>query len=786
MRLPVDEHIPAILEAIRNGENVVIEAAPGAGKTTRVPPALLSVCAGNIIVLEPRRIAARMAARRVADEMGVRLGAEVGYQVRFEEVASQSTRLRYVTEGVLTRRMITDPALRGVSLVVLDEFHERHIDTDLALALLRRLQLGPRPELRLVVMSATLDAEPVARFLGGARRVRSEGRLFPIEVEYAPSSSAPLEEQVARAVERALVALPNQTPANGDVLVFLPGAAEIGRARSSLEPLARKHGLLVTPLHGDLSAAEQDLAVQRSAQRKVILSTNIAESSVTIDGVTAVVDSGLARIASDSPWTGLPSLHVAKISKASAEQRAGRAGRTAPGRVIRLYPREDFARRPEFDIPEIRRRELSQTVLDLNAMGVRDLEWFEPPPAGAWDAAVRLLELLDAKGEAGSAMARLPLHPRLARLVVEAERRGAAEEGCRAAAVLSAGERLNERASRHDSPSDILLLMESNWQRNTGRVFEQLKRFVKTSGRRQVPAEARNQLSSDEAIGLAVLAAFPDRLARRRAGRDLVLASGPAVLAESSVCRAPLMVAVDVEERRDRGVPLVRLASAVEPEWLIDLFPDRVEERRGVEWNRGAERVEAVDAILFDGLVIEETRGSMPDAEAAARLLAEMALEADVGKVVEREALAQFLARADFARLRVDVPAALTELCVGRRSFAELAAADLLGVLAARLLPVRLDEVAPARLKLPSGRSAKVEYAIGQTPWVSSRLQDFFGMRETPRIGGVPLVVHLLAPNQRPVQVTVDLAGFWERLYPQVRRELSRRYPRHAWPEKPV
>ncbi len=707
-----------------------------------------------------------MAARRVAEQMGVRLGAEVGYQVRFEEVASKATRLRFVTEGVLTRRMVTDPQLRGVSIVVLDEFHERHIDTDVALALLRRLQLTTRPELRLVVMSATLDAEPVARFLGNARRLRSEGRLFPIEVEYAPTTSAPLEHQVVTAVERL--------PGSGDVLVFLPGAAEIGRTRRALEPFARKAGLLVTPLHGDLSPAEQDLAVQPSAQRKVILSTNIAESSVTIEGVTAVVDSGLARIASDSPWTGLPSLHVGKISKAAADQRAGRAGRTAPGRVIRLYPREDFARRAEFDTPEIRRRELSQTVLDLNAMGVKDLAWFEAPPGDAWDAAVRLLDRLGATGETARAMARLPLHPRLARLVVEAERRGAGEKGCAAAAVLSAGERLNGRG--HDSPSDVLLLMENDWQPNTRRVFDQLRRQVKTRG------------TSDEALGLAVLAAFPDRLARRRSGLELVLAggAGAASLAETSVCRSSLLVAVDVEERRDRGVPLVRLASAVEPEWLIELFPDQVEERSAIEWNRTAERVDAVDAIVFDGLMIDETRGAVPDAEAASRLLAEKALEADIGKFVDREALVQFLARAGFASATYDVEGTLAELCMGRRSFAELAAAGLITALEAKLLPMRLDQVAPTRLKLPSGRLAKVEYAAGQTPWVSSRLQDFFGMKETPRVNGVPLVVHLLAPNQRPVQVTVDLAGFWERLYPQVRRELSRRYPRHAWPEKPV
>lgn len=784
--LPIDEHVPAVVAAVRAGRNVVVEAAPGAGKTTRIPPALLDADAGRVLVLEPRRIAARMAARRVAEEMGERLGATVGYQVRFEESGGRDTRLWFLTEGVLTRRMVADSDLRGVGVVVLDEFHERHLDTDLALALLRRLQRTSRPDLRIVVMSATLDAEPVARFLGADTvRIRSEGRLFPIDVEYAPSTSAPLEEQVARAVEKL---------GRGDTLVFLPGAAEIRRAARALEPAARRDGWMIAPLHGDLSPEEQDRAVAPADRRKIILATNIAESSITIDGVTAVVDSGLARVASDSPWTGLPSLHVARISKASATQRAGRAGRTAPGRVIRLYPAEDFARRQEFDVPEIRRRELSQLVLDLNAMEigtVGELQWLEAPPEASWDAARRLLDRLGAHGQLAIEMAKLPLHPRLGRLVVEAERRGVGMRGCAAAAALSTGERV-AAGGKHDAPSDVLLLAESDWQvPATRRVYEQLSRRMKRD-------RVGGGVDADVALGLAVLAAFPDRLARRsREGRELVLAGGggSAQLAEESVCRkSPLLVAVDVEERRDRGVPLVRVASAVEPEWLIELFVEGIEERRDVEWNRTAERVESVDRVVFDGLVIEETRGRMPDPERASKLLAEKALEADIGRFVDRDELAQFLARVDFAashskmpRLGMeDVRSTLAELAEGRRSLGELESAGLMAALEAKLLPLRLDDVAPSRLRLAGGRNAKVEYAIGQTPWVKSRLQDFFGMKDTPRVQGVPLVVHLLAPNQRPVQMTSDLAGFWERLYPQVRRELGRRYPRHNWPEKPV
>ncbi len=379
--LPVDRILPDVVASLGRTPNLVIEAPAGAGKTTRVPPALLNLMRGNVLVLEPRRIAARLAARRVAEERGEKIGDTVGYQVRFEEVAGPRTRLRFLTEGVLTRRLLSDPRLEGVGAVVLDEFHERHLETDLALALLKRLQSTARRDLKLVVMSATLEADPVARYLSECPIARSEGRLFELSITHLPYSPKPLEEQVSGVLESLL-----DEKHKGDILVFLPGAAEIRRAARACEAVARRHGLLLLPLHGDLSPEEQDRAVSPASQRKVILSTNVAESSVTIDGVTAVIDSGLARIATDSPWTGLPTLHVGRVSRASATQRAGRAGRTAPGRVIRLYTQEDFLRRPEHDTPEIMRRELSQLCLDLRAMGVRDLEWPDAPPAAALNA----------------------------------------------------------------------------------------------------------------------------------------------------------------------------------------------------------------------------------------------------------------------------------------------------------------------------------------------------------------------------------------------------------------
>ncbi len=734
MNLPIDPLLPQIVDALRASKRLVIEAPPGAGKTTRVPPALLAF--GDVLVLEPRRLAVRMAARRVASEMKESVGETVGYQVRFEDVTGPGTRLRYLTEGVLTRRMLSDPALSGTGVVILDEFHERHLDSDLALALVNRL------DLRVVVMSATLDAGPIARYLGGCPVLRSAGKLFNLRIDYTPHSAAPLEEQVAGAMERLM-----KEGLDGDVLVFLPGAAEIRRVARALE---RFH-LLVVPLHGDLSPAEQDRAVAPAGRPKVILSTNVAESSITIEGVTAVIDSGLARVAVDSPWTGLPSLNIQRVSQASATQRAGRAGRTAPGRVIRLYTAEDFHRRPASDPPEIRRRELSQLVLQLRAMNLEQIEWLEAPPETALAAANSLLDRLGATPD----MAELPLPPRLAKLVLEAARRGVPARGCAAAAVLSAGEW---------GSSDLLTLMEAEWQPQTQRVFDQLRRLI--------PGRDR---AGDPDLLQSVLAAFPDRVARHRRDGELLLASGGS--ARFPECHHEFLVALDIEQRRDRGLPLVRLAAPIEPEWLLDSAVARTT----LEWNRTAERVEQVTALLYDQLVLEETRSPAADSEEAAELLAEKALETDIGRFADRDALDQLRARATFAGIEIDVPRALRGLCRGRSSFAELAAANLI----AALRPPRLDQIAPERLRLPGGRQVTVHYETGKPPWIESRLQDFFGVRATPRIGDVPVVVHLLAPNRRPVQVTTDLAGFWERLYPQVRRELSRRYPKHSWPEKP-
>jgi len=803
--LPIDSLLPGIVASLRRTPNLAIEAPPGAGKTTRVPPALLAAGFGDVLVLQPRRIAARLAARRVAVEMGESLGETVGYQVRFEQFCGPRTRLRFLTEGVLTRRLLSDPRLNGVGAVVLDEFHERHLEGDLALALLRRLQQTARPDLRLVVMSATLahndDAAvgggiPVATALDGCPVLRSEGRLFPLEIEYTPHSAAALEELVAEAVDGLV-----KTQPDGDILVFLPGAFEIRRAQRALAGLAARKDLLLAPLYGDLSPEEQDRAIQPAAQRKVILSTNVAESSVTIEGVRAVVDSGLQRVAKDSPWTGLPRVEVQRIARASATQRAGRAGRTAPGRAIRLYSQDDFLRRSEHDEPEILRRELTELCLHLHVAGIArplDLDWLDAPPADAIAKAEELLRRLRAVDKdgritpLGRKMAALPLHPRLAALAYAADELGAGQEGCIAAAALSTGQRLPDTPP-HATPTDLELIVEQRPEPRLRQVEQQLRRLVhpRTDGNR-------------DGLRRALLRAFPDRVAARRKDLELRMVGGvPVQQARNSSVRQPaLLVLAEIEERPDLGDPIARLVCAIEPEWLLDEFPEFVTDRDSVEWNRTAERVERVSSLLYGDLVIDESRGGEPDAVQAAELLAKKALEAGLHRFTDMDALAGLRARVAFACEHaplkpiddVTIEAALRDSCYGLASLRDLEQATGHGAFLHQLVDAlgpgaqrQLDEIAPERIRLPSGHHARVHYAAGQTPWVGSRLQDFFGLRDTPRIarGAVSVVVHLLAPSQRPVQTTQDLAGFWERLYPQLRKELSRRYPRHAWPEDP-
>ena len=848
--LPIDPLLPGIVDTVRRTRRLVLEAPPGAGKTTRVPSALLDagVAGGrDVVVLQPRRLAARMAARRVADERGERLGDAVGFQVRFDRVGGDGTRLWFVTEGVLARRLLTDPTLAGVGAVVLDEFHERHLAADVALAQLKRLQGHARPDLALVVMSATLDAEPVARYLDDAPRVRSEGRAFPVEIEHLDRrDDRPLETQVAAALGRLC-----DGGLAGDVLVFLPGAAEIRRCADAVRGLAAHHGLVVLPLHGDLPPDEQDRAVRRADRRKVVLSTNVAETSVTIDGVVAVIDAGLARIASFAPWSGLPTLRTEPVARAALAQRAGRAGRTRPGRCLRLLSRADHDARPAFERPEVARLDLAETVLELRAAGddPAAFPWFERPPEAALAAADALLARLGATGpdgavtDAGRRMLRFPLHPRLARLLVEAEARGVAEEGAVVAALLAerdvrrgtrTGGRARVAASRDVDAghSDLLARLDAfdeaaalrfqpgpcadrgldaGAARAVDRVRAQLEGLLRRGprgagpdGRRASRPGPSTAADLEAALAACALVAYPDRVGKRRRpdGPELLLAGGgTATLAEESVVRdAAFVVAVDAEER-PRGDPLVRTAVAVSPEELVDAFPARVREEVVARFVADGERVEAVRRTVYEGLALEEVRVPASAAPEAAAVLAAEARRAGARRFADDGALDALLARAAFAATHapgvgleaLDEAAAgraLEALCAGRASFAELRDADLVGALVGALpsaARAALEALAPERVRLHGGFSPRVTYAPGRPPFVEAPLQDFFGQTDGPRVAGgrVPVTLHLLAPNRRPVQVTTDLAGLWDRHYEGVRRELSRRYPRHAWPDDP-
>jgi ATP-dependent helicase HrpB len=743
---------------------VVLQAEPGAGKTTGVPPALLPDLPDGtyMVVLEPRRLAARLAAERVAAALHEPVGRRCGYQVRHESRRGPETRILFATEGILLRRLVGDATLQGTWLVALDEFHERHLSTDVCLALLRRLQLGRRPDLRLLVMSATLDTAWVADYLGGCPVLSVPGRPFPLQIHHLPAPSArPLEEQVAAAV---------QSTTGGHVLAFLPGAAEIRKSQQACAGL----GLEVRMLHGDLPLSEQEAAVSLATRRRLVLATNVAETSVTVPGVTNVIDSGLARIMRYSVWSGLPRLEVDRISQAAATQRAGRAARTAPGQVWRLYTQADLAIRPAFETPEVRRADLAEILLLLLATDSTDLDWFEPPSDEQMAAAQDLLSWLgavDADGvtELGRRLLAWPVHPRLGRVIFAADDLGVGGDGRLAAALLSGrdlstGVDLMERL-QHPSPEVL--------------------RLARTLGRGESGPHHAERLQR------AMLAGFPDRVGYRPRPRDatvLLAGGGSADLGGDMAW----FVALDVEERRDRGRharTMIRLASAIEPDWLLEAYLERVTEVRGLAFQQ--DRVALRDVLQWGALPLEDrTRPAPPGPERAA-LLAEAAWR---GALHQHPTVEAWLARWRFTAgpevtdtLFQD---ALREVCDDRSTLGEVREAiehgALTEALARRLDPGRrLDRAAPATVHLPRRPRVPVHYERDRAPWLASRLQDFFGLRQGPRVGDVPLVLHLLAPNGRAVQVTDDLAGFWQRTYPQVRQELRRRYPRHAWPENP-
>jgi ATP-dependent helicase HrpB len=834
IHLPVDDILPELATALARHRSLVLTAPPGSGKTTRVPPALMESFGGEILVLEPRRLAARVAAGYIASERGERVGDSVGYQVRFEEVLGPKTRLKLLTEGLFVRRLMSDPTLDGVAAVVFDEFHERHLATDVSLALAKRLQATKRHDLKLIVMSATLETAPIAAYLGDCYEAHAEGRRFDVELVHAPRlDTRPLAAQVATAVNNLV-----RGGLGGDILVFLPGAYEIRAAQAACAGLADRHGLMVVPLYGDLPLEAQHRAVRPATQRKLILSTNVAETSITIDGVTAVVDSGLARIASHDPWSGLPELRVRPVSKASAAQRAGRAGRTRPGICVRLYTQHDHDTRPAFEKPEIERLDLSDTTLQLAAMDVADplsLSWLTTPPEASLTGAIDLLRRLGALDgqnfvtETGRRMAQLPVHPRQARLVIEAEARGCLELGCAMAAILGERDMRADRGpARVSGPSDLLALVEALEHAEAVRFgADRLRAVGLVAGPARAAVRARDQLlrimkrnrsiggsaasEGEEGALKAILTGFPDRVARRRSSNardpvELNLAGGgSAQLSDASIVRDALwLVAIEAEVRSERGAsaPRVLLASRIAPDWLLDLPTSPAVEERELSWNDKAERVEAVTRLRYGQLVLDEAHELDVPLAVATPFLIERALAAGPGRFADLEVIADLKARISFlagAAPEVGLPsiddevirASLAELCQGKRSFAEARETGLVVALMARLSGEQrraLDKLAPVDIALASGRRLRVVYEPGRPPHVASHLQDFFGTSQGPTLvgGRVPVTLELLAPNRRPVQVTTDLAGFWRTHYPALKRALSRKYPRHDWPDDPL
>ncbi|NLF70128.1 MAG: ATP-dependent helicase HrpB [Candidatus Anammoximicrobium sp.] len=827
-RLPIDG-VLAELSALLGGHGcVVLRAATGAGKTTRVPPALLrqGVAADKrVLLLQPRRVAARAAAARMAAENGWTVGGEVGYQVRFEDRVGDRTRIAVVTEGILLRRLHDDPFLQDVGVVIFDEFHERNLNSDLALGMVRQIQQSVRPDLKVVVMSATLAAEAVVEYLDGCPRIEAAGRTYPVAISYlAPSGGEAREAIVVRGVRQVL------DGGGGDVLVFLPGLREIRQAKRALEASAERAGCVLLELYGDLPLERQAAILEPGGQRKIVLSTNVAETSLTIPGVTAVVDCGWARSLRYDPRVGLDRLELTPISQVAAEQRAGRAGRTQPGVCLRLWDERRERARPALEEPEVRRCDLAGAVLQLLCWiepDVNRFPWFERPRPEAIERAQTLLRQLGAADERGVTklgrrLARLPVHPRLGRLLVEAERRNCPARGALAAALLSErspfgrGPEAEVRrcgrdySSRSDVLDQVAALEESEatgradsaWgsisraaARSVYRVRDQLSRQMGRRGKRTAEGDP------DEALLRSLLAAFPDRLAKRResGSRRGVMVGGRGVrLAdESRVLDGELFLCIDVDGAGAEA--RVRKAAIVERSWLP---PDRLRITTEVAFDAIGERITARRRRYWEDLLLEETAAAIPDTEEAARLLAAAARErwdrvfpgddASVGGFVARVRWLSGqlpdlgLPELDEAAVQELLPA----LCQGRRSFAELRKASWLAALRGLLRFEQLqlvDREAPERLTVPSGRSVPLQYQPDQPPILAARIQELFGWSETPRLarGRVPVLLHLLAPNMRPQQVTDDLRSFWNNGYSVVRKELRRRYPKHAWPEDP-
>jgi ATP-dependent helicase HrpB len=824
---PIDEILPRIKETVLANPSAVLQAPPGSGKTTRTPLALLEVIPpekGRILMLEPRRIAAVSAARWMAKTLGEEIGGTMGYSIRFESRVSEKTRIEVVTEGILSRRIQTDPGLEGVAMVIFDEFHERSLQADLALALCLDIRRAIRKDLKILVMSATLDSGPVASLLHGAPVISSAGEAFPVEERYRPDGQdKPLHARITAMVLTAL----GET--SGDILVFLPGGGEIRACWESLRatPESKAVGISIHPLYGDLPFEEQERAILPSAKRKIVLATNIAETSLTIEGVKVVIDSGLTRRLQYDPATGMNRLVTVAVSRAAAEQRKGRAGRLGPGVCYRLYSSHAFHGMIPFTPPEMLSADLSPLILELAVWGVKDpgkLSWLSPPPKAAWESGRRLLMdlgALDAEGSptpAGRSMVRLPLHPRLGRLSQRAAELGCPRLGADLAAMLSERDILRRESPgfmAHGEGSDIAGRLDLLWR---WRKQEEVPRGVDPWALRAVDRASQQLLrllaadsgacteKRDITIPRLLLRAFPDRVAKKREEGDgrFILCQGRGVRLPSSslLAKSPFIIAAHVDAG-EKTEGMVHLAEPVAEDLLREELSGSIDSIRRVGWDKREARVIASVEEKLGALQLS-AKPFAPREDEVTPLLCE-ALRSGFARIVFSEEARQLQGRVSLMKRTFPdenwpdlsethllfVPEDwLMPWLKGIRTREQLATLNLLPPLRARLSWDQqrlLNERAPASLPVPSGHRVTLDYASGDIPILAVKLQEMFGLADTPKIAGgrVKVLLHLLSPARKPVQVTQDLKGFWDSGYQQVKKELKGRYPKHPWPDDP-
>lgn len=859
--LPVYELEDRLIAAMRGQGRLIVQAPTGSGKSTQVPQMLLNhglLGQGEVVVLQPRRLAARMLAKRVAEEVGTRLGDVVGYQIRLDSRVSEQTRIRFVTEGILLRQMTFDPTLRGISAIVFDEFHERHLYGDISLARALQIQQSKRPDLKIVVMSATLDAVQLKGYLAPCEVLTSQGRTFPVQVEYLSKTVDFEHDPVWAVATRECERVAART--TGDILVFMPGAYEISRTVQDVQGSHALRGFVCFPLHGELPPDQQDRAVARYDTRKIIVSTNVAETSLTIDGVTAVVDCGLARVARYDPHRGINTLLIEKISVASSDQRAGRAGRTAPGVCVRLWTENEHARRPLQELPEVKRLDLAEVVLTLKAAGIDDIygfPWLEKPEPKSLERAETLLEDLGAlhvaaversdnadRAFAGTAQARLlqitdvgrkmlrfPMHPRYARMFLAAQDYGCVRSVALMAALTQGRNFLLRNVDKRtqearddlfgeEHESDFFLLMRA-WRyadkanynpdacrrlgihiqgvRAVGPLFEQFLQIAQAE-----KLDIAEKRIDGVAVRKCVLVGFSDHLARRLDQGTLrceLVHKRKGVLArESCIDQAPLFVAAEITEIESRGEvnTLLNLCTAVEETWLKEIFPEDFQDAGGVVYDVTARRVMARKERRFRDLVLEskQTAEEPPDGEAAA-ILAREVMAGNIVLTEWNEAVEQWIVRVNclakwWPELEVnpitgaDRATLIEQICYGSHGARELKDKPVMPVLRDWLLAEQLavlDDYLPERLVMANGRKARLTYHKDGPPVLSARIQELYGVSSkfTLGHGRVPVKIEVLAPNQRPIQVTDDLSNFWKEQYPKIKTELSRRYPRHEW-----